>query len=162
MHNKQWAMMALGGLFAMSVQAQPTTFQPDKHTTVTLALHGQQVNLEIQRNGHTQSRELRVQAEKPLHIELDDFNFDGAGDFAIWHVDDGMGTYTIHRVFIYNPTQGQFVERFPACGDEFLNLKVNKPGKFLVSTYYQGNIPRRCLTRPDQAPGPEPLSADQS
>ncbi|ERO65824.1 hypothetical protein P308_17535 [Pseudomonas piscis] len=83
-------MMALGGLFAMSVQAQPTTFQPDKHTTVTLALHGQQVSLEIQRNGHTQSRELRVQAEKPLHIELDDFNFDGAGDFAIWHVDDGM------------------------------------------------------------------------
>lgn len=45
---------------------------------------------------------------------------------AVWHTDDGMGTYRIFRVFIYDVKTIAFTENFPSCGDEFINLVTDK------------------------------------
>ncbi len=76
-----------------------------------------------------------------------DFNFDGHLDFEIWYVDEGMGKYTVHRVFVFRPESVTFTEVSPKCGDEFLNLKVNKAKRNLTSTYYVKNRAVLCSTR---------------
>jgi len=92
--------------------------------------------------------ELAVEAETARNIVVDDFNFDGKNDFSVWYLDEGMGKYSIHRVFVYSSKQNTFVEQFPDCGDEFINLRIDKKRKRLLSTYYQKNIPRICATKP--------------
>lgn len=82
-----------------------------------------------------------------LHLQSDDYLFNGTKGFAVMHLDEGKGTYDIYRVFTYSRKAGDFVERFPACGDEFLNLEVNAKMKYIKSMYYDGMEPRRCITR---------------
>lgn len=53
----------------------------------------------------------------------------------MWYLDEGMGKYTIHRVFIYDPKSKDFVEAAPRCGEEFLNFRVDKVKGRLLSTY---------------------------
>jgi hypothetical protein len=82
-----------------------------------------------------------------LHLQSDDYLFNGTKGFAVMHLDEGKGTYEIYRVFTYSRKARDFVERFPACGDEFLNLEVNVKKKYLQSTYYDDMAPRLCITR---------------
>jgi len=67
-------------------------------------------------------------------------------DFAVWQIDDGMGTYTIHRIFVYQPKAGSFKELVPACGDGFANLHVGSEKRVLLSTYWEMNEPKLCMT----------------
>ncbi|WP_347902739.1 hypothetical protein [Pseudomonas purpurea] len=129
-----------------SAYAESTIFNPNKETTVTLTQDGSTLTVSAEGNGHSETRKIEIQAEKKLRLEIDDFNFDGVKDFAVWHVDDGMGVYTIFRVFVYKPRVGFFEEQRPACGDEFINLRVDKKNKLLKSTYYKGNEPTLCIT----------------
>lgn len=89
-----------------------------------------------------------IETEKSIHVDINDYDFSGNLGFAVWHLDDGMGAYSIYRVFTFSASQKRFIERSPGlqCGDEFLNLKVDKNGRRLVSTVWDKNIPKTCST----------------
>lgn len=77
--------------------------------------------------------------DKASHLEINDYNFDGFTDFAVYHTDDGMGVYTIYQIFIFNPKTKQFENlKFPSnfnpqC-DMFCDIKVDKTKKILTSS----------------------------
>ncbi|MDQ6528852.1 hypothetical protein [Flavobacterium sp. LHD-85] len=77
--------------------------------------------------------------EKPSHLEINDYNFDGFSDFAVFHTDDGMGVYTIYQIFVYDSKAKQFESlKFPSnfnpkC-DMFCDIKVDKTKKILTSS----------------------------
>ncbi|ETD38279.1 XAC2610-related protein [Pseudomonas chlororaphis] len=77
----------------------------------------------------------------------DDFNFDCMKDFAVWQIDDGMGTYDIHRIFVFQPQTSFFKELQPNCGDGFVNLRIEKKRKALISTYWTMNVAKQCVAR---------------
>jgi len=77
--------------------------------------------------------------DKPTQIAVEDYNFDEYQDFSCYHLDDGMGVYTIYQLFIYNPASGLFKElqlpaQFAAKCDEFCDIKINKQKKTLESS----------------------------
>ncbi|MGR6734875.1 XAC2610-related protein [Pseudomonas chlororaphis] len=148
MRVKDYFVAAALLLWSALVLAQPTTFSPDKEVNVTLAQDGTSLTVTSEGKSRSITETISFETEKTLNIEINDFNFDGLKDFSVWYVDDGMGTYTIHRVFIYQSADESFKELAPACGDEFLNLKLNSLKKVLSSTYYEGNVPKSCVTKP--------------
>ncbi|WP_085693780.1 MULTISPECIES: hypothetical protein [unclassified Pseudomonas] len=147
MRSKTLAASLLGLLWAMPVLAETTTFSPAKGVEATLVLGGSTLNVTVKGEARNESRTIDFEAENELHVQVDDFNFDGAQDFAVWQLDDGMGTYGYSRVFIYHAKSGTFEELQPDCGDGFVNLRVDKKRKALLSTYWDMNIPKQCITR---------------
>lgn len=124
------------------------SFSPASATSATVRVNGESVTFEVVDPKHRKHHgSIEIATEKPIHIDVDDYSFDNRKGFAIWSVDEGMGTYTIYRVFLYSIRLATFVEASPACGDEFINLKVDKERERLISTYYEDNIPKRCITR---------------
>ncbi|HHL0034601.1 XAC2610-related protein [Enterobacter mori] len=97
---------------------------------------GNQVNLE----------NVDVSSEKINHIKFEDYNRDGYKDFSIWHLDEGMGTYKIYRLFVFSPADKNFKEIKPACGDSFVNVRVE--GHDLINMIYDDNTPNSCSTLP--------------
>jgi len=128
------------------VFAEVTTFSPIKNAEATLVLEGSMLTVVVKSDAHSESRTIAFQAENELHVQIDDFNFDGAKDFAVWQIDDGMGTYTIHRIFVYQPEAAFFTELTSACGDDFVNLRVEREKRALFSTYWEMNEPKLCST----------------
>jgi hypothetical protein len=128
------------------VFAEVTTFSPIKNAEATLVLEGSMLTVVVKSDAHSESRTIAFQAENELHVQIDDFNFDGAKDFAVWQIDDGMGTYTIHRIFVYQPEAAFFKELNPDCGDDFVNLRVEREKRALLSTYWEMNEPKLCST----------------
>jgi len=147
MGSKTLAASLLGLLWTMSVLAETTTFSPTQGVEATLVLEGSTLNVAVKGEMHNESRTINFEALNELHVQIDDFNFDGAKDFAVWQLDDGMGTYDYYRVFIYQAKSGTFEELKPDCGDGFVNLRVDKKRKALLSTYWEMNIPKQCVTR---------------
>lgn len=100
------------------------------------------------RNGSAQG-DVSIDTEKMIHINVDNYDFSGKYGFSVWHVDDGMGVYSIYRIFTFSSSDNKFVERNPSsmCGDEFINLKVDKKRRRLVSTYWNNGVPKLCVTR---------------
>ncbi len=92
-------------------------------------------------------------SERPLHIEVADFNFDGHEDFAVWHLDDGMGVHKIYRIFLYTPGQKTFEEALSRCGDTFINVRRDLRRRRLLSTHWSDNTPMSCVTRLPKTPG---------
>lgn len=76
------------------------------------------------------------------HITFEDYNRDGYKDFSIWHLDEGMGTYKIHRLFVFSPADKKFKEIKPTCGDDFVNVRIE--GQDLVNMIYDDNTPKSC------------------
>lgn len=147
MRFKLLAGSLLGLLWIVSAHAEVTTFNPTQGIEVTLKLEGSSLAFSVTSDAHSESRTITFEAESELRVQIDDFNFDGVKDFAIWQVDDGMGTYNIHRIFVYQPKTGTFQELQPDCGDGFVNLRVDGKRKALVSTYWEMNVPKQCTTR---------------
>ncbi len=146
MRFKYLAISMLVLLWTAPVFAEATTFTPTKNVEATLALEGSTLTVAVKSDTQSDSRTIAFKAENELHVQIDDFNFDGAKDFAAWQIDDGMGTYTIHRVFIYQPEAGFFKELTPACGDDFVNLRVERDKRMLLSTYWEMNEQKLCVT----------------
>lgn len=145
--NAKKAILAVLAIFVcVSIQAQSLKFNPVKESEVKLSWSGSSLSVDVKNNGSHKVSEFVFETDKNLHIMLDDFNFDGVEDFAVWHVDDGMGTYRVFRVFVYDVKKVAFTEVFPSCGDEFINLMADKKNRNLKSTYYEGNTPKRCVT----------------
>lgn len=86
-----------------------------------------------------------VSFDKKNHISFEDYNHDGYRDFSIWHMDEGMGIYKIYRLFIFFPGDKQFKEIKPSCGDEFVNIRVERDT--LVNVIYDGNTHKSCYIR---------------
>ncbi|MFW9079804.1 XAC2610-related protein [Pseudomonas sp. P2757] len=150
MSSETLALSLLGLLWIVPVWAETTTFSPTNGIEAMLVLEGSTLNVAVKSETHSESRTIDFEAENALHVQVDDFNFDGAKDFAIWQLDDGMGTYDYYRVFVYQPKTGVFKELQPDCGDGFVNLRVlrvDKKRKVLLSTYWEMNIPKQCVTR---------------
>jgi len=147
MRSKTLAASLLGLLWTMPVLAETTTFSPTKDVEATLVLEGSTLNIAVKGETHNESRTIDFEAVNELHVQVDDFNFDGVKDFAIWQLDDGMGTYHYYRVFIYQARTGTFEELQPDRGDGFVNLRVDKNRKALLSTYWEMNIAKQCATR---------------
>ncbi|HEX4548928.1 XAC2610-related protein [Pseudomonas sp.] len=147
MRSKALAVSLLGLLWTMPVLAETTTFIPTKGVEATLVLEGSTLNVAVKGETHNESRTVDFEAVNELHMQFDDFNFDGAQDFAVWQLDDGMGTYDYYRVFIYQARTGTFEELQPDCGDGFVNLRVDKKREALLSNYWEMNIPKQCVTR---------------
>lgn len=146
MRFKCLAISMLVLLWTAPVFAEATTFTPTKNVEATLALEGSTLTVAVKSDTQSESRTIAFQAENELYVQIDDFNFDGAKDFAVWQIDDGMGTYTIHRVFVYQPEADCFKELTPACGDDFVNLRVERDKRTLLSTYWEMNEPKLCVT----------------
>ena len=76
---------------------------------------------------------------KEMHVVIEDYDYDGNQDFAYYHLDDGMGVYTIHQLFIYNSVNKQFnklkipTDYNPKC-DEFCDIQLNKKEKTFQSS----------------------------
>jgi hypothetical protein len=136
----------LGLLWTVPVFAEVTTFSPIKNVEVSLELEGSALRVVVKSDAHSESKTIAFQAENELHVQIDDFNFDGAEDFAVWQIDGGMGTYTIHRIFVYQSEAFFFKELTPACGDDFANLRVERDKRALLSTYWEMNEPKLCVT----------------
>jgi len=136
-------------LFAGSSVASELTasFQPCPNVAVDVTVSKLSVDYAVAISGAERTKSVRLDIETQPHLELNDFNFDGLQDFAVWYLDEGMGKYTIHRVFIYDTKSNDFVEAAPRCGDEFLNLRVDKIKHKLISTYYINTRPKSCSTR---------------
>lgn len=83
-----------------------------------------------------------VSSEKKNHITFEDYNRDGYEDFSVWHLDEGMGTYKIYRLFIFTPAEKKFKEIKPTCGDDFLNIRTE--GENLINVLYDDNAPKSC------------------
>ena len=147
MQFKTLLVSLLGLLWTIPVWAETTTFSPTEGIEATLVLEGSTLNVAAKSAAHSESQTIDFQAEKPLHMQIDDFNFDGLKDFSVWQIDDGMGTYSYFRVFIYQSKTNRFKEAQPNCGDGFINLRVDKKRKALLSTYWGMNRPEQCITR---------------
>lgn len=147
MQLKNITLLLIFLMWTIPALAETTTFSPTQGIDATLVLEGSKLNIAVKSETHSESRTIDFEAENELHVQFDDFNFDGAKDFAVWQLDDGMGTYHYYRVFIYQVKTGTFEELQPDCGDGFVNLRVDKKRKALLSTYWEMNIPKQCVTR---------------
>ncbi len=141
-------LLCLALLACASAVAEPSAkFQPCPKVTVDVAVNKSSIDYTIAASGVERKKSVQLEIETQPHVELNDFNFDGLQDFSVWYLDEGMGKYTIHRVFIYDSKSNDFVEAAPRCGDEFLNLRVDESKRELISTYYVNTQPTSCSTR---------------
>lgn len=147
MRFKTLAVSLLGLLWTVTAFAEVTTFNPATNVETTLALDGSTLRVAVKSDAHSESRTIEFEALNELHVQIDDFNFDGMKDFAVWQIDEGMGTYDIHRIFVFQPQTGFFEELQPDCGDGFVNLEIDKKRKALISTYWAMNVVKQCVTR---------------
>lgn len=127
-------------------------FSVDDTISATVTILNSKVRYTVSNGQENSSGEFEVQTETQKKITHSDYNFDGETDFSIWYIDEGMGSNTIHRVFLYSRSKRAFVEYQPRCADEFINLKIDKENKKLRSTYYVENIPTICVTRLPKSP----------
>ena len=141
--------MALAAPCAKS--AKPETaianFQLSRQIAVRVLATKADINYSVTSADESRKSVVPLDIETEPHLDVRDFNFDGHPDFAVWYLDEGMGTHTIHRIFIFEWKTQSFVEIKPRCGDEFLNLRVDKTKRTLLSTYYLGNLAKVCFTR---------------
>ncbi|MGW8393579.1 XAC2610-related protein [Pseudoduganella sp. HUAS MS19] len=140
---------ASGAANACAQAADPgrTEFAPTKGVQAVLTVKVQEVELNIEGPGVQVAETIAVETEKKLRVKVEDYNFDGYKDFSISHTDDGMGTYEISLVYVYSPKEKKFVPLAPRCGDEFINLVVNKSRKTLTNSYFVDNQFRTCKAK---------------
>lgn len=124
------------------------TFSPSADIRVSVGVSNEALEYSVVKSGEVFGIvKIQMEVESEPHLSVEDFDFDGHLDFSSWNVDEGMGTFTIHRVFLFDPDTSGFVEAGPSCGDEFVNLGVDHSRRLLISTVFHGGEPMRCETR---------------
>lgn len=141
-------------LFAVSLALSPPAvagggvaevrFSPTTGVEANLIVrdHAVEVALTGVNGGSTET--IAIETEKKLNLKLEDYDFDGHKDFSVSHVDDGMGTYEIYQVYLYSSKENKFVLLAPPCGEEFINLVVEKRARTLVNSYISNNRYKTC------------------
>jgi hypothetical protein len=122
-------------------------FRPVDGTTVAVSVDDGKVSYAITDEKGEVDKSIDIDTESKLHLSIGDYRFDGTKGFAVSYLDEGMGVYEVYRVFAYSRKLRNFEELSPACGDEFLNLKVDSKKKVLTSTYFTENEPKICVTK---------------
>ena len=123
-------------------------FAPSRSARTALRIDVQSVTVATNSPIGRRSQTILFDTEQTLHTDIADYNFDGHPDFAIWHTDDGKGTYSIYRIFTFSRKLGDFVELLkPACGDDFLNVTLLPSRKMLRNAYVRDNRWVTCLHR---------------
>lgn len=125
-------------------RAEIIEFFPSGESKATIKIENNEVGIV---NANNLEKKIEFDTEKPLNIEIYDYNFDKTLDFSIWHSDDGMGTHNIYRIFLYNKKTKTFSEAQSKCGDEFINIRTDKKTKTIASTIFEDNIPKLCHTK---------------
>ncbi len=123
------------------------TFSPYPGAVAEIGIDGGNLFWSFSERSETRRGEVNFDTNKPLNLEIGSYDFSGRLGFLVSYMDDGMGVYEIYRIFTFSPSSNEFVERFPSCGDEFINLTVDRKSHSLLSTYWDRNIPKRCITR---------------
>lgn len=128
--------------------ADSTSFSTCDESIVRAEVNQSRIKIEIT-EGHDKisSKTIDLDLEKSPSIKVGDYDFDGCKDLSINYIDEGMGTYLISRLFIYDKIKKDFFEVLPKCGDQFINLKINKTLKALSSAYYVDNEVKVCRTK---------------
>ena len=137
--------LALGTV--ASAAAAPTTFEPKCGISASVTLEGQQLSYEVRKGDSTSAGALTLETEKTVRVTVADYNFDGYQDFSASHTDDGMGTYTLFHIFVYEPKTNNFVALRPKCGDEFINVVVNPKKRTLTNSYFADNRMKSCSAK---------------
>ena len=127
--------------------ADAITFPVDHATQATIEVQGDYVHYELRGPAGTRTARIATQTEKPVHLEVADYDFSGQQGFAFWSIDEGQGVSKIYRIFTFSQKRNDFVERHPRCGDAFLNLRVDARRKQLISTFFENNTPKSCTTQ---------------
>ncbi|MDU4255990.1 XAC2610-related protein [Pseudomonas sp.] len=125
-------------------RAEIIDFFPSGENKATIKIENNEVEI---LNANVLEKKIEFDTEKPLNIEISDYNFDKVLDFSIWHSDDGMGTHKIYRIFLYNKKTKTFSEAQSKCGDEFINIRTDKKTKTIAITIFEDNIPKLCHTK---------------
>ncbi|CAN7690755.1 hypothetical protein LJR289_005508 [Pseudoduganella sp. LjRoot289] len=129
---------------APACAADRISFSPSKGVEAVLLINGPAVQLKLSGPEIDASDTIEVETEKKLKISVEDYNFDGHKDFSVSHLDDGMGTYQIYQVYLYSLKEKKFLPLTPKCGDEFINLVVNKTKRTLTNSYMVDNRYKTC------------------
>ena len=129
--------------------ADSIAISSDQLTNATIEIRGSDIYYELRTPAGIRSATLATQTEKAIHLAAGDYDFSGRQGFAFWSIDEGQGVYKIYRVFTFSRKRNDFVERHPRCGDAFLNLRVDAQRKRLISTFFDNNLPKSCVTRLD-------------
>jgi len=111
-----------------------TTFSPTSGVKATLKFRDQQVEVSVTGPHGRSTETLPFATEQPLRIKVDDYNFDGHKDFSVSHVDDGKGTYDLYDIYVYAPKTGRFERLAPTCGDDFINVRLDRKRRALINT----------------------------
>ncbi|MDR0780672.1 MAG: hypothetical protein LBF16_08260 [Pseudomonadales bacterium] len=106
---------------AQTAGAEQTQILFLQHGTIAEAVLDEQI-LQISFRGKNQIQ--RVALDIPAMANLTSRQIKGQKnpDIEIWHLDEGMGTYAIHRLFAFDQKTLTFIERTANCGDAFVNL----------------------------------------
>lgn len=147
-HHAQLLIVAMVAVTSVTAYADGTPdrvdFSPASGVEASLTVSAPQVLLKIRGKQGESQETIALETEKSLTIRVEDYNFDGHKDFAITHVDDGMGTYEISQVYVYSAQAEKFLPLGPKCGDAFINLAVNKTKRTLTSSYMVENKYKTC------------------
>jgi predicted protein tyrosine phosphatase len=81
MQFKYLALSSLGLLWTAPVFAEVITFSLTKNVAATLVLEGPMLTVTVKNEAHSDSRIIDFQAENDLHVQINDFNFDGVKGF---------------------------------------------------------------------------------
>lgn len=135
----EWPASAFG--------ANTVSFAPESKIFATLTTDEQDVSLTVKNGDHITTETIHVDTEKPLKLEVKDYNFDGRKDFSISHIDDGMGTYRIYQIYIFSPQQKKFIPLQPKCGDEFINVVTSDKIRTLTNSYFSENQIKTCTMK---------------
>jgi hypothetical protein len=140
----------------MPAKDQHVSLSPCQGVLVTVDVSPQELKYSVKtQDTWSSSEEIVLGIESVPHLRIDDFNFDGYSEFSVSYLDEGMGTYKVDRVFLFDPVSLKFQETMPSCGDEFLNLVIDRKRHILRSTYFQDGVPKTCMSRPKPMSAPK-------
>lgn len=142
-------LLFFGLPIASAGAASPGTlsFPPMRGVWADVVANGHEVTVTVKKGSAVSAEKIQVATEKNLKLIVNDYNFDGHPDFAISHIDDGMGTYTIYQRYIYSPKENKFNLLPPKCGDEFINVVMSRKRRTLTNSYMVDNQLRTCRVK---------------
>ena len=130
-----------------SVQAEEIIFRPVNGINAAVSARDGKVAYKITDKEGVIEKSINVDTESKLHLSAGDYRFNGEKGFAISWLDEGTGVYEVYRIFTYSRKLRDFEEQSPACGDGFLNVKLDGKTRTIKSTYFSGNEPEICVTK---------------
>lgn len=139
-------------LFAatQSAFARETTyvsFSPDGYRHAVVTVSRQVLTTRWKPSTEEGAATIVIETQNPVAIKVNDYNFDGYQDLSISSIDEGMGRYRIYRIFTYSASCHEFVEIRPACGDDFINVRLAKKSRTLTNSYYSDNVMKTCTKK---------------